>query len=376
MLQMIPKALLICLISYLITLSLGKMYGKKFGYKINPNQELIALGTANIFSSFFLCFPCCASLSRSAVQQRVGGRTQLVSIISSILMVIVLSLLSTYLRTLPKVFIMQKNKQKQNLFKTSDFFPFFFTKCVLSAIISVAIFSTLKRIRELKQAWKISRLDGILWLITFLFVILFGVDNGLLYSILFSFIILIAKLISPTIKLKFQQNDTEIFLEISNSQFDHNRERFFYCLNQQNRLVVFEFQGPLMFINALYFRTQFYSIIGRFIVELYEREQLNVIPIAAAPDDNNNNQTITENNENFEPYRIILDCSRMTYIDHKGVEALSETIDLLEKYNAQLILTSCSQLVYENLEKFKFFNKFSRYDCYISVIDAIIMFKK
>ncbi|XP_027196854.2 anion exchange transporter-like [Dermatophagoides pteronyssinus] len=349
MLQMIPKALLICLISYLITLSLGKMYGKKFGYKINPNQELIALGTANIFSSFFLCFPCCASLSRSAVQQRVGGRTQLVSIISSILMVIVLSLLSTYLRTLPK--------------------------CVLSAIISVAIFSTLKRIRELKQAWKISRLDGILWLITFLFVILFGVDNGLLYSILFSFIILIVKLISPTIKLKFQQNDTEIFLEISNSQFDHNRERFFHCLNQQNRLVVFEFQGPLMFINALYFRTHFYSIIGRFIVELYEREHRNVIPIAA-DDDNNNNQTITENNKNFEPYRIILDCSRMTYIDQKGVEALTETIDLLEKYNAQLILTSCSQLVYENLEKFKFFNKFSRYDCYISVIDAIIMFKK
>lgn len=105
MIKMIPNALLICLISYLITLSLGKMYGKKYGYKINPNQELIALGAANVFSSFFLCFPCCASLSRSAVQERVGGRTQLVSIISSILMVIILSLLSTYLRTLPKVCI-------------------------------------------------------------------------------------------------------------------------------------------------------------------------------------------------------------------------------------------------------------------------------
>ncbi|KAH7644241.1 sulfate transporter-like protein [Dermatophagoides farinae] len=354
MIKMIPNALLICLISYLITLSLGKMYGKKYGYKINPNQELIALGAANVFSSFFLCFPCCASLSRSAVQERVGGRTQLVSIISSILMVIILSLLSTYLRTLPK--------------------------CVLSAIITVAIFSTIRRIRELKEAWKISKLDGILWIVTFLFVILFGVDNGLLYSILFSFVILIIKLIKPTLKLKYRQGETEIFLEIRNSQFDHERERFFHCLNRENRTIVLEFQGPLMFINALYFRTRFYSMIGRFVVELFEREQRITAAIASAQEKFSTINNLESNIKSttttkFQPYRILLDCSRMAYIDAKGVEALLETNDLLKKYNGQLSLASCSQLVYENLEKFKFFNKFSRYDCYISVIDAIVMFQ-
>lgn len=84
------------------------MFAKRHGYEVRPNQELLALGTANIVGSFLLCYPCSGSLSRSAVQDRVGGRTQLASLISSALVVVFILYLSTYLETLPKVIICLK----------------------------------------------------------------------------------------------------------------------------------------------------------------------------------------------------------------------------------------------------------------------------
>lgn len=41
-------------------------------------QELLALGCANVFASFFACYPCSASLSRSLVQEKTGGKTQVI----------------------------------------------------------------------------------------------------------------------------------------------------------------------------------------------------------------------------------------------------------------------------------------------------------
>lgn len=101
--SLISDAISICLLSYVIGFSLAKRFAKDNGYEIKPNQELFALGLANTFSSFFQCFPCCASVSRSTVQERVGGRTQLASLISALLMFLMLNYASEYLSTLPKV---------------------------------------------------------------------------------------------------------------------------------------------------------------------------------------------------------------------------------------------------------------------------------
>lgn len=101
--QLFTSALLLSFIIYVSTFSLEKMFAKRHGYEVRPNQELLALGTANIVGSFFLCYPCSGSLSRSAVQDRVSGQTQLASLISSTLVVVFILYLSTYLETLPKV---------------------------------------------------------------------------------------------------------------------------------------------------------------------------------------------------------------------------------------------------------------------------------
>ena len=61
-------------VSFAIGLGLGKMFGKTHGYEVEPGQELIAQGAANIFGSFFSCIPMAGSLSRSVVQEASGCR--------------------------------------------------------------------------------------------------------------------------------------------------------------------------------------------------------------------------------------------------------------------------------------------------------------
>ena len=70
------KAISVAVVGYTITLSVGKIYGAKHGYKVDPNQEMVAVGATNVWASLFQCIPSSASLPRSALQETAGGFTQ------------------------------------------------------------------------------------------------------------------------------------------------------------------------------------------------------------------------------------------------------------------------------------------------------------
>ncbi|KAH8030968.1 hypothetical protein HPB51_012436 [Rhipicephalus microplus] len=69
-------ALAVSVVSYAITISLGRIFARKHKYAIDPNQEFIALGACNVFGAFFACFPVGASVPRSSIQEGAGGKTQ------------------------------------------------------------------------------------------------------------------------------------------------------------------------------------------------------------------------------------------------------------------------------------------------------------
>jgi MFS superfamily sulfate permease-like transporter len=73
---MIPECFLIALLSFSHNYSIAKYYSSKDHYSIHSNQELFAYGAANIFASFFQCFASGASSSRTMVQHKFGGKTQ------------------------------------------------------------------------------------------------------------------------------------------------------------------------------------------------------------------------------------------------------------------------------------------------------------
>jgi sulfate/bicarbonate/oxalate exchanger SAT-1, putative (fragment) len=167
--SLIPDAFVISIVTFTISLSLGKLYAKKYKYQVRPNQELIAMGTANLVSSFFSCFPCSASLSRSSVLEKAGAKTQLAGVVTSIVILIVLLFLGPFLYHLPK--------------------------CVLASIILVALKGMFVQMSDLKKYWKISRFEGISWVVTFLSVIFLDVDIGLVVGVICSVLIILVQFV-------------------------------------------------------------------------------------------------------------------------------------------------------------------------------------
>lgn len=101
--DMLVSGFTIAMVSYTVSVSMALIFAKKLNYDIDFNQELLAMGTANVVGSFFSCFALAASLSRSTIQQTVGGRTQLASLISCGLLLIVLLWIGKFFEKLPKV---------------------------------------------------------------------------------------------------------------------------------------------------------------------------------------------------------------------------------------------------------------------------------
>lgn len=78
----------VTIVSYSIVMSMALIFARKDQYGVRANQELLAMGLANIVGSFFSCIPIACSLSRSLIQYQAGGKTQLASVVSAGLILI------------------------------------------------------------------------------------------------------------------------------------------------------------------------------------------------------------------------------------------------------------------------------------------------
>ena len=87
---LLPGAFAIVLLGYSISLSVANLGAQKTGEEIDSNQELVALGMANMGAAFSSGFVACGSLSRGSVIMRAGGRTQVVSLINAALVILTL----------------------------------------------------------------------------------------------------------------------------------------------------------------------------------------------------------------------------------------------------------------------------------------------
>lgn len=96
-------SIVIAVVAYTTSYSLERMFAKQHNYESNPNQELLAQGLANVAGSFFRCAPVAASMSRSLVQQTVGGATQVANVVSCAILIIILLFMGPLVEPLPKV---------------------------------------------------------------------------------------------------------------------------------------------------------------------------------------------------------------------------------------------------------------------------------
>ena len=66
----------IAIVSFAVNISMAKLFAKRYQYEIRPNQELFSYGIGNVISGLFHGFPGCVGLSRCAILESVGGKTQ------------------------------------------------------------------------------------------------------------------------------------------------------------------------------------------------------------------------------------------------------------------------------------------------------------
>uniref|UniRef100_A0A8B9GS24 Solute carrier family 26 member 5 n=1 Tax=Astyanax mexicanus TaxID=7994 RepID=A0A8B9GS24_ASTMX len=79
--NLVADAVAIAVVGFSMGISLAKIFALKYGYSVDGNQEMIALGLCNFASSFFQTFVITSSMSRSLVQESTGGKTQYISLL-------------------------------------------------------------------------------------------------------------------------------------------------------------------------------------------------------------------------------------------------------------------------------------------------------
>ncbi|VDP11911.1 unnamed protein product [Soboliphyme baturini] len=156
-------AVIISIVIYSVSLSLARTFSEKHSYEIDPSQELYAFGFIQLFVSFFTCQPPAAALARSMVLENSGGRSQFASVISSMIILSVIFFVGRFLGTLPK--------------------------CVLAAIICVAMKGVILQLRQLPALWRLSKCDFTISVTAFVAVIVLDVSNGLFVAICFAFLL-------------------------------------------------------------------------------------------------------------------------------------------------------------------------------------------
>jgi high affinity sulfate transporter 1 len=91
----------VALISFADTSVLSRTYAARLGTKVDPNQEMVGLGAANLAAGFFQGFPISSSSSRTPVAEAAGAQTQLTGVVGALAVALILLLAPTLLRHLP-----------------------------------------------------------------------------------------------------------------------------------------------------------------------------------------------------------------------------------------------------------------------------------
>uniref|UniRef100_A0A8K9UIY1 Solute carrier family 26 member 6 n=1 Tax=Oncorhynchus mykiss TaxID=8022 RepID=A0A8K9UIY1_ONCMY len=101
--QVIGDAFALSVVGYGIAISLGRIFALKYGYKVDSNQELIALGLSNTIGGVFQCFAISCSMSRTMVQESTGGKTQVASALSAMVILVIMLWIGALFEELPKL---------------------------------------------------------------------------------------------------------------------------------------------------------------------------------------------------------------------------------------------------------------------------------
>ncbi|XP_039654485.1 solute carrier family 26 member 6, like isoform X1 [Perca fluviatilis] len=218
--EVIGDAFALAVVGYAVSISLGKTFALKHGYKVDSNQvnhnsnqipvqsyfcipffcfhscvsvftllqELVALGLSNAVGGFFQCFSVCSSMSRSLIQETTGGKTQMAGVASALIVLVTILKLGPLFQELPKA--------------------------VLAAIVLVNLKGMFKQHSDIVILWRSSKIDLVVWLVTWVSTLLLNLDLGLAASIIFALLTVTFRTQLPTYSVLGNVPGTELYVDI------------------------------------------------------------------------------------------------------------------------------------------------------------------
>ena len=219
--DLIPIAITLAVVGFTEAISIAKSIEEHHTeYEVDPNQELIAIGSGNIIGSFAQSYPSTASFSRSAIQDQGGAQSGIASLFSAGLVLLTLLFLTPLFYYLP--------------------IP------ILAAIIMVSIFG-LVDLKYPRQLWKKNKEECFAFLITFVMTMSVGIPQGILFGVLLSLLTMIYRTSRPHIA---------ILGRIKNTEYYKNINRFQKDIEVDNRILILRFDAQLFFGNQDYFKKE------------------------------------------------------------------------------------------------------------------------
>jgi high affinity sulfate transporter 1 len=222
---LIPGALAIVLLGYSVSLSVAAVGAQATGEEINPNQELIGLGTANLGAALSSGFVVSGSLSRGVVIRRAGGKTQVVSLINAGLVFL------TLLFVLPLFFKLPN--------------------ATLSAVVIQAMLGLLN-FAYLRKLFRIDRSEFAYAMAALFGVLVLGILQGVALGVVLALVLLIRRVSRPTTAVLGRLPGTDAYRDIT--------------LRSEAEtipgLLIFRFDAPIIFANGAYFAEQVRQLIS------------------------------------------------------------------------------------------------------------------
>lgn len=213
--HLLPYAVIISLVGFMEAISIAKAMAAKTGQRLDPNQELIGQGLANILGSTAKSYPTSGSFSRSAVNLQSGAVTGFSSVFTSMMVVIVLLFFTPLLYHLPQ--------------------------SVLAAVIMMAVIGLIN-VSGFIHAWEAKWYDGVISVITFVATLAYAphLHSGIMVGVVLSLMVFLYKSMRPRVSTLARYEDQSL------------RDCTTFGLKECEYIAMIRFEGPLFFANSSY----------------------------------------------------------------------------------------------------------------------------
>ncbi len=214
----------IVLVSLADTIATSTSFAARRGDEVDPNQEMIGVGTANIAAGLFQGFAVSVSSSRTAVATQAGAKSQLTGLVGAGIVLALLVWFPSFLKDLPQT--------------------------ALAAVVIAASLS-LADLGVLRTYWRIRKTSLALSLVATLGVVLFGVLQGIVVAVILAIILFFRRSWWPPGEVLGYDGELDGWHAVN--RHDGAKE--------EDGIVVFRWEAPLFFANSGIFRQQIRRLV-------------------------------------------------------------------------------------------------------------------